>query len=40
MKNKKFLQTDDGKNMIMYYKKAAELGNSKAKERLEKLDID
>jgi len=34
----KFLNTDKGKDMIKYYRKAAERGHTKAKEKLEKLD--
>ena len=33
-----FVDTDDGKEMIKYYRRAAELGSEKAKERLKELE--
>ena len=37
-KIKKFLRMDDGKEMIKYYRRAAELGSEKAKKRLKELE--
>ena len=38
MAYKKFLKTDAGKDMLKYYRKAAELGHEEAKKKLEKLN--
>lgn len=37
-KVEKFLKTDEGKEMMKYYRKAAELGNEKAKERIKEIE--
>lgn len=39
-KNKKFLKTDAGKDMMKYYRRAAELGHEDAKKKVKQLEVD